>query len=258
MVEYNSVKDSGERQEFNTGARRDTQSGKGRYDLLPPRAIKRLAKHYENGAKKYGDRNWEKGMPLSRFMDSAMRHMFKTLEGQRDEDHLIAAAWNILGIAEIQERIEEGLLPKELDDIGLLSSAPEKTIEKRQENGQVKKSPVNKKLVYVAGAYTAPTDIEVERNVKTARDYALKVCKMGFSVICPHMNTKGYERDGMTYEEVMENDFEQVARCDGMFMVPNWENSKGSLRERKLAIELGLPIFYSFEELEKFKSEGKS
>lgn len=250
MVEYNSVKDSGERQEFNTGARRDTQAGKGRFDLLPPRAIKRLAKHYENGARKYGDRNWEKGMPLSRFMDSAMRHMFKTLEGQKDEDHLIAAAWNVLCVAELQERIEEGLLPKELDDIGLLSNVAEKN--------QFKKSPVNKKLMYVAGAYTAPTDIEVERNVKTARDYALKVCKMGFSVICPHMNTKGYERDGMTYEEVMENDFEQITRCDGMFMVPGWENSKGSLRERKLAMDLGLPIFYSFEELEKFKAERKS
>lgn len=63
---FNEVKDSGKRQEFQTGSIRDTREGKGRYDLLPPHAIFRLAKHFENGAKKYGDRNWEKGQPLSR------------------------------------------------------------------------------------------------------------------------------------------------------------------------------------------------
>ncbi|HUS51203.1 MAG TPA: dATP/dGTP diphosphohydrolase domain-containing protein, partial [Candidatus Paceibacterota bacterium] len=73
-MEFKEVKDSGKRQDFDTGSRRDTRDGKGRYDLLPVRAIKRLAKHYENGAKKYGDRNWEKGQPLSRYLDSALRH----------------------------------------------------------------------------------------------------------------------------------------------------------------------------------------
>jgi hypothetical protein len=53
------VKDSGKRQEFSTGARRDISTGKGRFDLLPPYAITRLAQHFENGSLKYGDRNWE-------------------------------------------------------------------------------------------------------------------------------------------------------------------------------------------------------
>lgn len=116
-MKYKKVKDSGKRQTFKSGAVRDIQSGKGRYDLLPTRAIRRLAEHYENGAVKYGDNNWLKGIPLQRMMDSAMRHLFKALEGQTDEDHLTACAWNVLGIIEIQERIEEGLLPKELDNL---------------------------------------------------------------------------------------------------------------------------------------------
>jgi len=116
-MKYTKVKDSGKRQEFKTGAVRDIQTGKGRYDLLPPRALRRLAEHYENGAVKYGDNNWLKGIPLKRMMDSALRHIFKVLEGKTDEDHLTAAAWNIMGIIELQERIEEGLLPKELDDL---------------------------------------------------------------------------------------------------------------------------------------------
>jgi len=116
-MKYKKVKDSGTRQKFETGAVRDAQSGKGRYDLLPTRAIRRLAEHYENGAVKYGDNNWLKGIPLKRMIDSAIRHLFKALEGQTDEDHLTACAWNILGIIEIQERIEEGMLPKELDNL---------------------------------------------------------------------------------------------------------------------------------------------
>jgi hypothetical protein len=95
QFEYEAVADSGKRQLFTTGAVRDIQTGKGRFDLLPPKAIIRLAKHFENGAAKYGDRNWERGIPVSRYLDSALRHLFKYLDGYKEEDHLAAALWNI-------------------------------------------------------------------------------------------------------------------------------------------------------------------
>ncbi len=117
MPEFEDVKDSGQRQEFDTGSKRDTRDGKGRYDLIPPYALSRLARHYENGAKKYGDRNWEKGQPLARYLDSMIRHAYKFLGGSRDEDHLAAVAWNALAYIETEERIRKGILPKELDDI---------------------------------------------------------------------------------------------------------------------------------------------
>lgn len=116
MNEFTSVKDSGARQAFETGSVRDTREGKGRYDLLPPYSIFRIARHYENGSKKYGDRNWEKGQPVTRFWDSAVRHLFKYMEGSRDEDHLAAAAWNIIGIIHIEEMVRRGKLPQELVD----------------------------------------------------------------------------------------------------------------------------------------------
>jgi len=114
---WNDVKDSGVRQEFETGSKRDSRDGKGRFDLIPPYALLRLAKHYENGSKKYGDRNWEMGQPLSRNIDSAIRHLVNVLMGLADEDHLSAAAWNVFAIIETQKRIEFGLLPAELDDL---------------------------------------------------------------------------------------------------------------------------------------------
>lgn len=110
------VKDSGKRQEFNTGALRDTQEGKGRYDLIPPIVEERLAKHYESGAKKYGDNNFRLGMPVTRYIDSARRHLNKYRCGLYDEDHLIAAIWNIAAIIETEKLVELGFLPKELLD----------------------------------------------------------------------------------------------------------------------------------------------
>jgi len=56
-------------------------------------------------------------MPMSRFADSALRHLFKALEGQKDEDHWISAVWNLMAIVEFQERIEEGILTEDLNDL---------------------------------------------------------------------------------------------------------------------------------------------
>jgi hypothetical protein len=112
-----TILDSGVRQEFETGSKRDTREGKGRFDLLPVNAITRVAKHFEGGAKKYDERNWEKGQPLSRYADSALRHLFKYLGNYTDEDHLAAAAWNVLCLMETEERITKLWLSETLRDL---------------------------------------------------------------------------------------------------------------------------------------------
>lgn len=101
------LKDSGNRRQFETGAVRDMAEGKGRCDLLPAAALLRLSRHYEAGARKYSARNWEKGIPVSVMIDSGMRHLLKYLDGQTDEDHLTAAAWNILGAMWMEEKRPE-------------------------------------------------------------------------------------------------------------------------------------------------------
>jgi len=104
---------------FPSGAVRDSIEGKGRFDLLPPRALAALARLLQEGAKHYGDRNWEKGMPLSVFLDSALRHLFQLLAGDTSEDHAVRALFNIAAFIETRERIEEGKLPRELSDLPL-------------------------------------------------------------------------------------------------------------------------------------------
>ena len=91
-----------------TGAKRDDRAGKGRYDLLPPLGVKAVALRFELGAERYGDRNWEKGQPLGWFIDSAMRHGFREMAGDTDEDHAAAAAWNWLCYLETKMKLNAG------------------------------------------------------------------------------------------------------------------------------------------------------
>lgn len=139
------ILDSGNRREFETGAVRDIQEGKGRCDLMPLDVIAmcykedangdipgsifdslhsfsmtgdieylyeilgedapykdyetmflEVAIHFENGAKKYGENNWQKGIPVHCYIDSAIRHYLKYLRGDDDEPHDRAFIWNIM------------------------------------------------------------------------------------------------------------------------------------------------------------------
>lgn len=108
---------SNDQRTFPTGAQRDSSSGKPRPDLISPFATMRRGRVMELGAKKYGYRNWEKGMPLSVFMASAMRHFLQFSMGATDEDHLAHCAFNIDAIMHGQEMIKRGLWPKEFDDL---------------------------------------------------------------------------------------------------------------------------------------------
>ena len=83
-----------------TGTHREDKDGKGRFDLLPSHAIKRVAQRLEMGAKKYGDNDWKNGIPSEMLLDSALRHIFQYKEGKLDEDHLAAAVTNLLQIME--------------------------------------------------------------------------------------------------------------------------------------------------------------
>ena len=162
--ESSTIKDSGQRREFESGAVRDIVEGKGRCDLVPLSsaailifssvspvpdidyinthiekiilealdayisrfnegievqerqlskvvqnfliargwskhdAFLEVSKHYEEGAKKYGEYNWQKGIPCHSYIDSAIRHLMKWSRGDADEPHDRAFLWNILSL----------------------------------------------------------------------------------------------------------------------------------------------------------------
>ncbi len=142
-----TIKDSGERTEFETGAVRDMQEGKGRCDLMPLDVVAyylensynckeyaplfdcidmfqstgdelyllialgkfaelhwgdgktmllEVSMHFEDGAAKYGENNWQKGLPVRCYINSGVRHCIKWLRGDDDEPHDRAFCWNIM------------------------------------------------------------------------------------------------------------------------------------------------------------------
>lgn len=92
---------------FPTGAVRSTDADNVRFDLITPIGLRRLAETCAEGAKKYGDFNWQKGIPASEMLNHAIRHVYLWLEGDSEEDHLAHAAWNILGVCHFEEVLPE-------------------------------------------------------------------------------------------------------------------------------------------------------
>lgn len=108
MTDPYVTKDSGERIEYESGMRRDIADGKPRYDLIPILPLRRLADLYTRGAEKYGDCNWQladSDEELQRFKASGLRHFFQALNGEADEDHWIAAAWNIFAVVWLMDKM---------------------------------------------------------------------------------------------------------------------------------------------------------
>lgn len=81
---------------YASGAVRSSDAEATRYDLISPIGLRAVAAACAEGAQKYGDFNWERGMPANDMVNHALRHVFLFLEGDRGEDHLGHAAWNLM------------------------------------------------------------------------------------------------------------------------------------------------------------------
>jgi hypothetical protein len=105
------VKDSGKREQFESGMVRDTTEGKTDYTLvLDGPMFKRWAVHLTKGAVKYKKRNWMQAngeAEYDRFRESALRHFLQWIEGDRDEDHAAAVMFNINGAEYVSQRMTE-------------------------------------------------------------------------------------------------------------------------------------------------------
>lgn len=111
------TKDSGVRNEYDSGMVRDTNGGKPRFDLMIPKGIPfeelyltRVARLYERGAVKYAPRNWEKANSqeeLDRALESAFRHFMQWYAGELDEDHAAAVFFNINEAETIRTKLDQ-------------------------------------------------------------------------------------------------------------------------------------------------------
>jgi hypothetical protein len=101
---------------FGTGAVRSDTFEEFRYDLVSPIGLREVARACAEGAQKYGDWNWEKGMPVNDLLNHAIAHIYQFLAGDRSEPHLGHAAWNMLAAIhshELWQGLNDGKLRSE-------------------------------------------------------------------------------------------------------------------------------------------------
>jgi len=88
---------------FSTGAVRSKDAEGARFDLVSPIGLRRVAETCREGADKYGDYNWEKGMPINDLLNHALQHIYNYLSGDRSEDHLGHAGWGLMAAMHSEE-----------------------------------------------------------------------------------------------------------------------------------------------------------
>lgn len=107
--------------------------------------------------------------------------------------------------------------------------------------------------IYVAGPYTSRDDQPRDINVRRAAVVARRLWKMGCAVICPHLNTYGfevdYEDERDAFETFLVGDFELISVCEAVVMVPGWELSRGASAEFVFAKYMKIPV-YEWPDLE--------
>ena len=113
LKEQGMKEQAGDTVKFKTGAVRSSDAEATRYDLVSPIGLEAVAKTCAEGAAKYSDFNWEKGMPVHDLLNHAIRHIYQYLAGDRSEDHLPHAAWGLLAAIHsdaLWPRLNEGTL----------------------------------------------------------------------------------------------------------------------------------------------------
>lgn len=102
------------------------------------------------------------------------------------------------------------------------------------------------RAVYIAGKVSG-----LPKHVYTANFAKVEgeLRNMGYEVINPVRLVVDNELEEASYDEIMEYLLRIIRTMAGaIVMLPDWVDSEGAKAERKLALELELPIFYYNDE----------
>jgi hypothetical protein len=98
--------------------------------------------------------------------------------------------------------------------------------------------------IYISGPLRGKTSYHTEMNIRAARDDAEVLWKLGFAVLCPHLNTIGMV--GMLENEYhfIDADIVLMDGLDAVSMMHSWQTSEGAVVEHKHALKTNMDIFY--------------
>jgi len=119
------------------------------------------------------------------------------------------------------------------------------------------------RVAYVSGPYRSHNLRVVIDNIRAAESIAIELWRMGFAVICPHMNTMLFDGtldmkytddgeashwDGGADIQFIRGDIAIIERLtphfDCIVMIPGWKNSAGAGLELEAARKRDLLVYY--------------
>jgi len=111
-----------------------------------------------------------------------------------------------------------------------------------------------KPIIYICGKYSDSDKKEVTKNINKARKVAIQIWDMGAVAICPHLNTAYFDIlcKKAKYNNFLNGYLNIIEMCNGLFLLDNWRESKGSKKEKKHAQKWHIDIFYEMEDLEDY------
>lgn len=264
---------------FGTGAVRSKDAESTRYDLVSPIGLAAVAETCAEGAGKYGDFNWEKGMPVHDLLNHGIRHIYLYLSGDRSEPHLAHAAWNLLS------SIHSEKLWPHLNEGKLRGPGCTPPNEGRQAETEVTPAKaafgqwiIDGKLCNFPGGDGASDGTRYPQSAQTANDPPAQPLQPSlggvprdchtvylsgpmtgipdhnfpmFDRVAAALRHRGWrvispadfgDRPGETWESHLQRDINLVIGASILVQLPGWENSKGAKLELVVAENFGKHI----------------
>ena len=107
-------------------------------------------------------------------------------------------------------------------------------------------------LVFVAGAFRAPTPWQIEQNIRVAEEIGLALATFQFTPLIPHTMYRFFQ-NALPDSFWLASTARLLEGCDAVYLLPDWQQSKGSCAEKELADSLGIPCFETLDAIREWR-----
>ena len=98
--------------------------------------------------------------------------------------------------------------------------------------------------VFISGKMTGLSHEEYQAKFDAA---AQRLRAEGYEIFNPSVPqwNDAMHDSGMSYGDILIEDFKKIQECDALYMLDNWRDSKGATAEHAFATAIGMKIMYS-------------
>jgi hypothetical protein len=115
--------------------------------------------------------------------------------------------------------------------------------------------------VYVAGAYSANNILTALDNIRKGNRAGLEVLMAGMTPFVPFQDFMFQlmlqDDERLTIDHYYQYSIDWLLQSEVMLVLPNYEDSKGTLKEIEIAKENNIPIYYNMEDLLLFQGNAE-